>query len=134
MDTNCLLMAISMRNKYHRIWQSFLRGDYILCVSTEILEEYEEVLARNINPRVAQYVLYVLMERSNVRYMDVFYHFGLIEADVDDNKFVDCAIAANARYIVTEDHHFDALAKIDFPKVDVIGIDVFLRGIDSRWS
>ena len=32
LDTNCLIMAISARNEYHLIWQSFLRGDYVLCV------------------------------------------------------------------------------------------------------
>lgn len=34
---------------------------------------------------------------------------------------------ANARYIVTEDQHFDAFHAIDFPKVDVIGIETFLK-------
>ena len=61
LDTNCLLMAISARNRYHQIWQSFLEGRYMLCFSTEMLEEYEEVLARNINSRIAQYVLSALM-------------------------------------------------------------------------
>ena len=31
---------------------------------------------------------------------DPHYTFALIEADKDDNKFVDCAIAANAKCIV----------------------------------
>ena len=41
------------------------------------------------------------------------------------NKFVDCAIVANAHFIVTEDKHFNALKNIEFPHVDVIGIDDF---------
>lgn len=106
----------------------------MLCVSTEILEEYEEVLARNISSRVAQYVMMILMERSNVCKVKVnlYYRFRLIAADPDDNKFVDCAITSNARYIVTEDRHFDALRQIDFPKVDVIGIDDFLEEMEKR--
>ena len=43
----------------------------------------------------------------------------------DDNKFVDCAIAANAKCIVSEDNHFNVLKFIPFPKVEVIGIDDF---------
>ena len=31
------------------------------------------------------------------------------------------------RYIVTEDRHFKVLEAIDFPKVDVIGLDAFLE-------
>ena len=54
------------------------------------------------------------------------FRFNLIQQDVDDNKFVDCAIAANASYIVSQDHHFDILKNIDFPKVDLIDIDTFV--------
>ena len=42
------------------------------------------------------------------------------------NKFVDCAIAGNARYIVTNDHHYDILRNTAFPHVDVLAIDEFL--------
>ena len=34
--------------------------------------------------------------------------------DKDDNKFVDCAIAANARFIVSEDGHFKYLKESRF--------------------
>lgn len=68
----------------------------------------------------------------NVRFLDPHYSFGLIKTDVDDNKFVDCAICANARYIVSEDHHFDVLKKCSFPKVEVIGIDLFTNILKSR--
>lgn len=125
LDTNCLLMAISAKNEYHLVWQSFLRGDYVLCVSNEIIEEYLEVISRNINPWVAESVVYAILTRGNVRKLVPYYHFGLIETDPDDNKFVDCAIAANAKYIVSEDHHFDVLKSCSFPKVDVIGLDLF---------
>ena len=45
--------------------------------------------------------------------------FNLIQKDPDDNKFVDCAITAGARYIVTEDHHYDVLKWKDFPGLDM---------------
>lgn len=106
LDTNCLIMAISAKNEYHLIWQAFLRGDYVLCVSNEIIEEYLEVISRNINPWVAESIVYAILTRRNVKKIVTHYRFRLIETDVDDNKFVDCAIAANAKFIVTEDHHF----------------------------
>lgn len=55
----------------------------------------------------------------------------LIEADNDDNKFVDCAIKANALFIVSEDRHFEVLKSISFPRVDVIGINDFLRFLET---
>ena len=125
LDTNALIMAISAKSAYHKAWQAFLDRRYVLCITNEIVEEYLEVLARNINVRVAEAIVYAILSRENVRKLDTHFRFHLIQADEDDNKFVDCAIAANARYIVTEDHHFDVLKEISFPAVDVINIDEF---------
>lgn len=107
--------------------QKFVKGEYVLCVSNDILEEYEEVLGRNINSKVARLVLVHIQILPNVKFIAPHYSFGLIKADEDDNKFVDCAIASNAIFIVTEDKHFKELENIPFPKVEVVGIDDFLK-------
>ena len=60
----------------------------------------------------------------------MYYHFNLI-SDRDDNKFVDCAIKANAKYIVSEDHHFNELKSIPFPHVEVIGLKQFLKELSK---
>lgn len=133
-DTNSLIMSISSRSGYHKIWQAFLAGEFTLCISNEILEEYAEVIARNINVNAARYVIYAIMERNNVRQIVPSYKWNLITADPDDNKFVDCAIAANARFIVTEDRHFNVLKKISFPSVPVMNIDEFLKELETRYS
>ena len=127
-------MSISSRSVYHKIWQSFLAGDFMLCISNEILEEYAEVIARNISVDAARYVIYTIMERANVRQIVPSYRWNLIETDPDDNKFVDCAIAANAKFIVTEDRHFNVLKDIAFPSVPVINIDEFLNELEPRYS
>ena len=38
------------------------------------------------------------------------FRFQVIKADLDDNKFIDCAITANAQRIITHDRHFNVLA------------------------
>ena len=50
--------------------------------------------------------------------------FQLLQ-DEDDNKFVDCAIASNASYIVTHDKDFNILKNIPFPKVRIINTEDF---------
>ena len=132
LDTNCLIMSIAPSSMYRRVWQAFLNGEYTLCVTNEIIEEYAEVLARNISQRVSEAIIYAILTRPNVIRTDPHYSFGLIEADKDDNKFVDCAITANARYIVTEDRHFKILESIPFPKVDVLGIDSFKNSLGKQ--
>lgn len=127
LDTNSLIMAVSANNEYYKVWQDFLDGKYNLCISNEIIEEYVEVIGRNLSPVFADIISSVILNRDNVLQVDPTYSFGLITVDPDDNKFVDCAIVSNARYIVTQDHHFKVLNDIPFPHVEVIGIDDFLK-------
>ena len=131
LDTNCLIMAISARNEYHQVWQAFLDGKYIMCVTNEIIEEYSEVISRNISPFLSELVISAIINRKNVLMKSPSYAFHLIEADVDDNKFVDCAIISNAKYIVTNNHHFDVLRSIPFPKVDVVNLNRFLLDLQN---
>jgi predicted nucleic acid-binding protein len=67
-----------------------------------------------------------LLDLPNTKMVQVYYHLHLITADSDDDKFVDCAFKANAKYIVTQDHHYDVLRNIPFPKIEVVDIDEFL--------
>ena len=127
LDTNCLIMAISAQNEYYKVWQDFIDGKYILCITNDIIEEYTEVIARNLSPLISDYIITAILNRKNVRRISPTYAFHLIEADEDDNKFVDCAIIANAKYIVTHDYHFNILKQIPFPKVDIITLKKFLE-------
>ena len=56
LDTNALIQALPSRSRYHKIWTDFLAGRYSLCVSNEILSEYEEILSVHASPEVAQNV------------------------------------------------------------------------------
>lgn len=126
LDTNCLIQSISPKSAYHDIWLSILNGKNTLCVSNEILEEYAEILNRLAGETTANLVLNTIIECRNVMFFTPYYRFNLISADPDDNKFVDCAIQANAHYIVTNDHHYDVLRHIEFPKVGLIKLMDFL--------
>ncbi len=78
------------------------------------------------NHTVAENVINALVDSDYVEFIDPQFHLDLIENDPDDNKFVDCAFAANASFIVSDDRHFDVLAKIDFPKISVMKLQQFL--------
>lgn len=132
LDTNSLIQSIPPRSKFHHIWKSFLDGTNILCVSTDILEEYEEILQRLTDLDTAQLVVELIINNPYTLFLTPYYKFNLITDDPDDNKFVDCAIAANAKYIVSEDRHFDVLKSCSFPKVDVIGLDLFASLLKSK--
>ena len=132
LDTNCLISSLPRKGKYYTVWREFFANKYILCYTNDILTEYEEILTLKMGKMVAQNIIKAIVARPNTLRLDPHFHFHLITNDVDDNKFVDCAIAANASYIVTEDHHFNVLATIDFPKVNVIDLDTFLSYLQNK--
>lgn len=125
LDTNCLLQALPSRSPYHTIWTHVLCGKICLCVNTDILNEYEEILAIKTTPEIAKNVVETIARLHSTVFQEVYIHFGLIQQDVDDNKFVDCAIASDAEYIVTNDAHFDILKSIEWPKISIINITEF---------
>lgn len=127
LDTNSLIMSISPRSPYRKVWDAFIEDKYTLCISNEIVEEYAEVLSRNISPTVSDAIVSTILTRPNVLAVNNYFSFALITEDPDDNKFVDAAVAGNARCIVTEDRHFRVLKSISFPKVEVMDIESFMN-------
>lgn len=96
-----------------------------MVVSTEILLEYEEVITERAGASRWSVLERLLSISSNVLLVSPSYRFRLITADVDDNKFADCAVAANAEYIVTTDHHFQAMQGSGF-KPQIITPEQFM--------
>lgn len=76
-------------------------------------------------------ILKVIEHGINVEWINKYYAWNLIEYDPNDNKFVDCVIASNSTYLVTDDHHFNVLRKIDFPHIEVISAKEFLLLLDT---
>ncbi len=127
LDTNCLVQIISSYSPFRSVWHAFLQKRYVLCVTNEILNEYQEILERYTSVEVAENIILLLLNSRNVKYVAPHFRFNLIAQDPDDNKFVDCAIIAGADYIVSEDTHFRVLKDIPFPSVRVIRLDEFMQ-------
>ena len=127
LDTNCLIQSVSPRSRYYAVWESLVSGQNTLCVTNEIITEYLEILQRLTDYDTAEAIIKTFINSPFAEFVTPFYNFELIKQDPDDNKFVDCAITANARYIVTNDHHFDVLKSISFPPIDVITLEEFMK-------
>ena len=123
LDTNCLLQALPSNSPFHKIWTEILDGNICLCVNTDILEEYEEVLALKTTPEIARNIIDAIVNLTTTVFQNTYVHFELLPADSDDNKFVDCAVASDAEYIVTNDKHFNPLKTIPWPKLEIKIVD-----------
>ena len=127
-DTNLLLRSISSKSSSHWLYLGILEGSFALCVSTDILNEYAEIIEWGFRKvEIADSVLESIVNSAHIIQTEVYFFWSLIRSDPDDNKFCDCAIAANADYIVTDDGHFKELQKIDFPRVQVLSLELFLK-------
>ena len=120
MDTNVIVRAVAGRSMASFLFDALFNQQFTLCVSTEILLEYEEKLAQIYDSEVAELVMSTFSLLPNVHRAEIYYDLRLIARDVDDDKFVNCAFASNAHFLVTDDRHFRVLAMIDFPKINVL--------------
>ena len=134
LDTNCLLVSVQEYSDFFWLWQAFRDKKYVLCYSNEILNEYQEILSHYYSFELAKYVIDAILNAPNAEQITVYYKWQLIINDPDDNKFVDCAVSANANYIVTNDRHFKVLGNIDFPKVNILTIDKFKEKIEPFYT
>ncbi|MEZ5055399.1 MAG: putative toxin-antitoxin system toxin component, PIN family [Saprospiraceae bacterium] len=120
LDTNVLIASIPKKSPSRWLWNKFLSEEIEISITTEILLEYEEILNRFWGVDASATVLQILDSAVNVNFITRYFHWELIKADPDDNKFVDCAVASNANFIITKDRHFKELLEVDFPKIEVI--------------
>ncbi len=122
-DTNVLVASIGSRSPYRWLFDALLEDRYTLCVSTPILLEYEQILARKTTPSIARSVLNVIGILPNVEHYEPSFRWRLIKADPADDKFVDCVVAANAHLLITHDHHFSLIKQLTFPSINVLTAD-----------
>ncbi|WP_020597699.1 putative toxin-antitoxin system toxin component, PIN family [Spirosoma panaciterrae] len=126
LDTNVVLRAISSKSSLKRIIDRLYEEEFKMVVSNEILLEYEELITRFYGTATAHTFLDFLLLLPNVERIEPYFTLNLITVDRDDNKFVDCAFAGNAHYIVSDDKHFEVLSSVNFPKLSVIKAEEFL--------
>jgi len=125
LDTNALLRSISRRSPFSAILDKLYEDDFELWVTNDILLEYEEKISDIFSKETADLILGALTLLPNVKKTDIHFQLFLIDKDMDDNKFSDCAFAGNVHYLVTNDKHFNVLASIPFPKINVISLEAF---------
>jgi putative PIN family toxin of toxin-antitoxin system len=113
LDTGVFLQIFGRKQPFHPILRALLDGRITLAVSTEILLEYQEITTRLSGAErwrdVAALLELLAQLHGNIRHVTPQFRFNVISTDPDDNKFCDCAIAAEANFVVAEDNHFDVL-------------------------
>lgn len=126
-DTNVILAALPKVSRLRVIINALATGQIELVVSTAILLEYQEILSRKTNLVVANNFLEFLIKLPGIVRVDTPFTWGIIETDLDDNKFVDAGLMGGADYIITYDGHFDVVKERTFPTIEIITPDDFIQ-------
>ena len=125
LDTNIILIITPYFSAYRWVYDALRDGRFELVVSTEILDEYAELLERRYSAAFAERTLLALDNFPTIVRVEPSFRFALIPNDPDDNKFTDAAIVGNADYMVTNDSHFRHLPDVPFPKIDLLTFNAF---------
>ncbi len=125
MDTNVFVSSFFGGNprKVVDLWKS---GEVALCLSTPIVDEYIEVLRRLglQNEKELDELLGLFAHGFHVVFTAKTPDLHVVEKDPDDNKFIECAAALKADFIITGDR---ALLEIqDYMTIKIVSPKDFL--------
>lgn len=126
-DTNGLLRSVPRDGSYRWLYDAFAAGQFTWVFSNEILLEYAEMTTFYFSPVAAELVTSLLLSSANHLRQEPYFKFGQVLDDPDDNKFVDCAIAAGADWLVSDDRHILNLRKEKhrFPPIPICSFAEF---------
>lgn len=125
LDTDVFLVAVLPHHKFWWAFKAILNQKYTLLLTSETLTEYTEKCTERYGVELSDKQSDRLLEFSTVELITPYFRWNLLEANPDDNKFVDCTIAGQAHFIVTHSKHSRVLESISFPKASTIRIEEF---------
>jgi len=127
LDTNMLVSALLFQAELAGIVDLWKKGRIIPVLSKETFTEFKAVLEY---PKfsLTQQEIKVIIEEEVLPYFEVIEVTDNIKGicrDVDDDKFIACAVSASADFIVTGDKDLLDLGK--YKSVKIISASVFLK-------
>lgn len=125
MDINIFLVSLAPNYKYHWIYKAILQNKFDLLISNEILIEYQEQISKRYSVDYTDASLDFLLLLPNVSLKNPSYLWQLVEVDKDDNKFIDCFIAGQCDYIISNDKHIQQIKNSKFPQIFVLKYEEF---------
>jgi putative PIN family toxin of toxin-antitoxin system len=130
LDTNVLISAILFGGKPRQVLEKAIRGEIRLCISEPILEELKGVLERSkfdYSPEMIQVILTELTGVSD--FVNPSKTIDVVLEDLEDNRILECAVEAEANYIITGDFHLLKLSK--YRDIEVVNAVAFLEKLSS---
>ena len=126
LDTNVLISAILFGGKPRQILEKAIRREIQLCISESILEELQGVLLRpkfDYTPEAVQIILMELVSISD--FVNPLKALRVVSEDTEDNRILECAVEAEANFLITGDIHLLRLGR--YRRVKILNVGMFLE-------
>ena len=104
LDTNIIISSL-WKGKAMEVVDLWRDRKVNLIVSEEIINEYLNVLARFISDDELKEWAEIFADSQGIITVKPTKYHQVIKEDPDDDKFLDCAVAAKADFIVSGDKH-----------------------------
>ncbi len=124
-DTNVLISGVFFGGFPRKILSAVVSQKITACATTEIINEYEEIVQEMINRKqghINKSILSPLIKVMEI--IEPVIHVEICR-DPDDNKFLECAKDSHALYIVSGDK--DLLVIKQFENVQIVTAKSFCQ-------
>ena len=131
LDTNVVISAIIFGGKPRRLLNLAIEGKVSLFFSEPMFEEIREILGGRKFRFTASQLLAV--ERELEAISDTVYpdkSIKIVKDDPDDDVFIECALAADADFIVSGDKHLLALKS--YGNVKIVNAAEFIEMVGKN--
>jgi putative PIN family toxin of toxin-antitoxin system len=130
-DTNIFVSSFfgGKLKKFIDLWK---KGKLTLCLSNDILDEYVHVLRRLglENEMELEELLGLFAKRIDILFTQKTLNLRLVKDDPGDDKFIECAVALKAEYILTGDRALKALE--EYHGIKILSVHDFLKLFSQR--
>lgn len=112
-DTNVLISGVFFGGFPRKILSAVVHNEITACASSEIVDEYEEIIQEMINRKqghINRMILAPLIKSLEI--IEPVTHIEICR-DPDDNKFLECAKDSHALYIVSGDKDLLVIEKYE---------------------
>jgi putative PIN family toxin of toxin-antitoxin system len=130
-DTNIFVSSF-FGGKPKKIIDLWKTGKLTLCLSNDILDEYVQVLQRLglENEIELEELLGLFAKGINILFTKKTPNLRLIKDDPGDDKFVECAVALQAEYIITGDRALKAIE--EYLEIKILSAHDFLNTFKQK--
>jgi putative PIN family toxin of toxin-antitoxin system len=135
LDVNVWISALLWGGKPAEIVKAAEKRQFVILLTEEIAGEISQVLAY---PKIAKVYQAASLRREDLvetvlkigKFVQAARKVQVVAEHPADDKFIECAVAANAEYIVSGDKH---LLKIgSYKKTRIISVSEFLQVIEAK--